>query len=46
MDAIVQPSGRVMCSGFFVGCLLIVGALGSRKCAVVLESKIPWSVGV
>ncbi len=42
---IVRPSGRKTHSGFDVSCLLIIGVLGRRKCPVVPESKIPWSVG-
>ncbi len=43
VDVIVKPSRRVMCSGFDVGCLSIIGALGSRKCPLVPKSKIPWT---
>ncbi len=46
MNTIISPSGRVMYSGFDVGCKLIICALGKRKCLIVPESKIPWSVGV
>ncbi len=46
VESIMQTSGRVMCSGFAVGCLLIIGASGRRKCCVVPEPKIPCSIGV
>ncbi len=46
MKTIVQPSGRLIHSGFFVGCLLVICALVWRKCPAIPESKIPWSVGV
>ncbi len=45
-DDIVKPSGRVMCSGFVVTCLYIIGAFERRKCPVIPESKIPWLVEV
>ncbi len=41
VDVIVQPSGRLINNGFYVGCSLIIGALGRRKCLVVPESNKP-----
>ncbi len=46
VDTIIQASGRIMCNGFIVDCLLIISSLERRKCPVVPDSKIPWSIGV
>ncbi len=46
VEAIMQLSGKVIHSGFVVGCLLIIGVLERRKCPVVPESNIPCSIGV
>ncbi len=45
VEAIVQALGRVMLNLFVVGCFLRIDALGRRKCQVIPELKIPWSVG-
>lgn len=46
MSTIVEPSGRVIHSGFIVGCLSSIDASGRIKYPVVLEPRMPWCVGI
>lgn len=46
VNAMMQPSGRVMHKGLVVDYLLIICASGRKKYQVVPKSKMSWFIGV